>query len=147
MCVFSLTYADSVKKEHQEASSSSSEGEERISRSVQYLSDMSILAMKLSRALVRRHSVRLSRNLIITLTTALTKLKQDLKALSSCADCTMDKELIHNDSMQLMGLIQFIMHGLSSVEEGEGGIRSSYQHFYKLHKELIKKKVVQINQI
>ncbi|XP_035706887.1 uncharacterized protein LOC118435267 [Folsomia candida] len=144
LTVFTLTYADAVKIGVNEASVLTSDGA-RISRSVKYLLDMSLLNLKMSRELAHRHSVRLSRNLITSLTTVLTKLRQDIDSIKTCDGCTLDRDIIHNDSMQLMGLTQFVIHGLSSVSANDA-IRPAFESFYTAHKDLIHRKVVQLNE-
>lgn len=99
----------------------------------------------MSRELAHRHSVRLSRNLITSLTTVLTKLRQDIDSIKTCDGCTLDRDIIHNDSMQLMGLTQFVIHGLSSVSANDA-IRPAFESFYTAHKDLIHRKVVQLNE-
>jgi hypothetical protein len=145
MCVFTHTYSLESRK-----SSSSSSGPiqylgKYISRSTKFLVDMILEGIHFSREKNRKHFVRLSRNMISTLVTAMTKLKQDEEALEKCEGCGIDKEVNLNDRIGLMGVTQFILHGISSLEPS-GSVPSAYEGFYKAHSELIVKKVTQLSE-
>jgi hypothetical protein len=145
LSVFTLTYADQLKRGSVLDPVREEDGS-RITRSTKFLIDMSLLSLKLSRDLCPLHAIRLSRNLVTTLITSITKLKQDFVALSFCDECVQDKEITQNDSRQLMTMIRFIIHEYAN-ENNPRELRPAFNAFAAAHKEFIRNMVTKILKI
>jgi len=136
MTAFSRTHSKrmaGVPKSHNQAPN-----QKPLSQSVGFFADMMLDALELARSTGRRHLVRLSRNLVTSISTAIAKLEQDKKKLEPCAKCTYDKEINKNDLMELMVLSQFILHDLSKIQESEMDIKSIFVKFYTGNEAIVK---------
>jgi len=135
MSLFTETYAERAKAPAA-AITSASQGD-AVSKSSSFLVDMGLKALEASRKKHNTHFVRLSRNLVTSLTTAFVKLKQDLENLVECQACQLDVKINYNDRKQLVALLEFIMRG--SVESND--FRKDFDLFLKNNAAAISAKV------
>lgn len=94
-----------------------------------------------SRTNSQLHFVRLTRNLVGTLKIGFNKLSQDQVELEACPGCVEDKSINFNDRVQLMSLMQFIIHGLEPVEAGKLPIDPAFKKFYTNNKAAVESRV------
>jgi len=112
-----------------------------ISPSVEFLTKLSIEYVTMANKEAPLHLVHLTRGLVGTLKTAFNKLTEDDMDLQYCAGCTEDKTLNYNDRLQLMSLMQFLIHGLEPVEQGKMKPRDVFEKFFTANKPAIESRV------
>jgi hypothetical protein len=113
-----------------------------VSRSVRFFTEFCLNFIEASRKVVPTHYVRLTRNILNTLKTLMTKLYQDGMLLEKCPECTVDRELNHNDQLQTMGLLELFVHGLAPYEKEQvKDIRAVFTDFVKLNRPWLEDKV------
>ncbi|ODM90809.1 hypothetical protein Ocin01_15873 [Orchesella cincta] len=112
-----------------------------ISRSGGFLTELTYYILSKARRFSPEHSVRITRNLLRTLRTVMTKTRQDSFALEKCADCTFDKEVVEGDKFRVMSLIQFIIHGMGPFERGSWEVKPLFLDFVNINKEAIWQRV------
>jgi hypothetical protein len=61
--------------------------------------------------------------------------------LETCSKCDEEKKLNYNDRVQLLMLMQFIIHGLEPVESGKLDVDPAFKKFYTENKAAIESRV------
>jgi hypothetical protein len=97
------------------------------SRSIQFVVDVGIEFLKTAKEKVRPHLILLTRSLLLTMNTILTKLREDNQALERCKECTDDIAINHTDQFVVLGFIEFIKFGLGPFERGADVGKSFHQ--------------------
>lgn len=119
------------------------EADGKISRSAGFLTELTMHYIQRARKVSPSHSVRLTRNLLKTLRTVLTKLHQDKLALEQhcSSDCQTDKMLTQGDKFRITSLLQFVIFGLGPYEKKGADLRTTFDKFVKLNTKAIKERV------
>ncbi|CAL8121194.1 unnamed protein product [Orchesella dallaii] len=112
-----------------------------ISRSGGFLTELTYYILGKVRRFSPEHSVRITRNLLRTLRTVLTKLQQDALALAPCETCTLDKALTEGDKFRIVSLIQFVIHGLGPFEKDRRELKPLFDEFVKVNEVALKQRV------
>jgi len=138
MTVMTKAYVGEMKERKKNPKSPDSSP---ISPSTNFLTNLALNYITESSVSSQLHFIRLSRNLIGTLKIGFTKLTQDRTALELCEKCTEDKTINYNDRIQVLSIIQFIIHGLDPVEHGKLDIDLAFNNFYTQNKAAIETRV------
>jgi hypothetical protein len=120
----------------------------KISRSVSFLTELSLYYIRKARQVSPSHSVRLTRNLLKTLRTVLTKLHQDTLELGQkCPDpgCKLDKMVTEGDKFRTVSLIEFIIHGMGPYHKGAKELKPAFEEFVKLNQQAITERVAEFS--
>jgi len=109
-----------------------------VSQSVNFLATMMLEAMENAQHMCPTHLLRISRNFVRTINTAIVKLRQDGFKLRKCAECKADKSQNSSDRFLLVGLGQYIMHGF---DKGAKDAVKAFEKYFEKSRQLIATKV------
>ena len=111
------------------------------SRRGQTLENAILTGIEMARTILRHHQIKLLRSLVTTAKMAFVKLIQDYQALEDCDECTVDKTVGRADEKKLMGLIQYIVHGLTAESQQQETIKQDFEDFAKENDEALSERV------
>jgi hypothetical protein len=112
-----------------------------MSRRVHTLVQTIKLGIELARTTLRHHELKLLRSLATTAKTAFMRLLEDHDITRDCGKCTLDLKVNKEDQIQLMTLIQFIMHGLAPVEAQSRTVEEAVKKFYEINESALEERV------
>jgi len=111
------------------------------SRRVRTLVTTITRAIDLVRTKLELHAIKLLKVLATTVKAAFLRLVEDDEAMEHCSDCELDKRVTKEDKNELMGLIQFIIHGISIPDKKPGSTAEAFEVFKRENEKAIAQRV------